>query len=547
MDYQLLAQIMIYVIGGLGLFLLGMKNLSEGMQAIAGERLRKMISAVTDNRIIACGVGASVTGIVQSSSVTTVMVVGMVNAGLMTLRQATGVIMGTNIGTTITAWLVAMHIADYGLPILGLAALTYLFSKNEKIQYTALVFLGLGMVFFGLELMKSGLKPLRSMPEFISLMAAFEPDNLWGLLKCVFIGAFTTAIVQSSSATVAITITLALTGSISFETAAALVLGENIGTTITAFLASLGTNTTAKRAAFAHILFNVIGVTIMIPVFRHFVMFLNWILPDHLPIASKIAFAHTSFNGMIVLFLLPLLNPFTSLVELVIPGKKIKEKSHLTYLDLRMYDTPGLAIQQSYREILLMSKNLLKMMDWLRTVMIEPNQNTTIENKLFHREKIFDLIQKEIMEFIDRMMTGTLSHDVTTQARIQLRMADEYESISDYVITVLKLKCRLRNSQLSFTEKGLEEIISLHDFVTEYLILIEKALEDKNPDALSKIQNLGNQITHRVKDIRSNHLERLEKKKTSPLVSLIYMDMLSSYRRMKDHALNIAEAMAGEK
>ncbi|NQT23774.1 Na/Pi cotransporter family protein [candidate division KSB1 bacterium] len=547
MDYKLLSEIVIYVIGGLGIFLLGMKHLSEGMQAVAGERLRRMISAVTDNRIVACGVGASVTGIVQSSSVTTVMVVGMVNAGLMTLRQATGVIMGTNIGTTITAWLVAMHIADYGLPILGIAALVYLFSKNEKVQYTALVFLGLGMVFFGLELMKTGLKPLRSMPEFISLMATFAPTHLIGLLKCVFIGAFTTAIVQSSSATVAITITLASTGAITFETAAALVLGENIGTSITAFLASLGTNSTAKRAAFAHILFNVIGVTIMIPIFQHFVLFLNWALPEHLSIASKIAFAHTFFNSMIVLLLLPLLVPFTRLVELIIPAKKVKEKSHLTYLDIRLYDSPGLAIQQSHREIILMGENIQKMMNWLRSSMDESAPNKPLEDKLFHRERIFDIIQKEIVEFIDKMMTGTLSRDITTETRRQLRMADEYESISDYIVTILKLRCRMRNSDLKFTESGKEEIIGLHDYVNEYLNLIAFSLKSRNEDALSKIQNLGDQITHRVKEIRTNHLERLEKKETSALISLIYMDMLSSYRRIKDHALNIAEVMAGEK
>lgn len=547
MDYKLLAEIIIYVIGGLGLFLLGMKHLSEGMQAVAGERLRRMISAVTDNRIVACSVGASVTGIIQSSSVTTVMVVGMVNAGLMNLRQATGVIMGTNIGTTITAWLIALNIADYGLPILGLAALVYLFSKNEKVQYTALVFLGLGMIFFGLGLMKSGLEPLRSMPEFISLMAAFAPTHLLGLFKCVFIGALTTAIVQSSSATVAITITLAATGSITFETAAALVLGENIGTTITAFLASLGTNSTAKRAAFAHIMFNVIGVTFMISVFKYFVMFLNWALPEHLPVATRIAFAHTFFNSLIVLLLLPMLDSFTRLVELIIPGKKVKEKSHLTYLDIRLYDSPGLAIQQSYKEILLMSENVQKMMSWLRTAICETHRNTTLENKLFHREQIFDLIQKEIIEFIDKMMTGTLSHDVTAEARKQLRMADEYESISDYIVTTLKLRCKARNNNLKFSAKGLEELLGLHDFVANYLTLIGDALKNRNISAFSKIRNHSNQITHRVKDIRANLLERLENKETSPLISLIFMDMLNAYRRIKDHALNIAEVLAGEK
>lgn len=540
-------QIILTVIGGLGLFLLGMKQMSEGMQAVAGERLRRMISAVTDNRLIAAGVGASVTGIIQSSSVTTVMVVGMVNAGIMTLKQAVGVIMGTNIGTTITAWLIALRIADYGLPILGIAALVYLFAKNERLQYTAMFFLGLGMVFFGLEMMKTGLQPLRDLPEFIALMSSFAPDNFGGLIKCVLVGSLLTAIIQSSSATVAITITLAQTGAITYETAVALVLGENIGTTITAFLSSIGANTSAKRAARAHMLFNVIGVSIMLPVFYQYIWFLKKVYPETLSIASRIAFSHSFFNIFIIILLLPLIKPFTRLVELIVPSSKKREKSHLTYLDVRLFDTPVLAIQQSYQEIILMGEWIQKMMKWLRESIADPNSNKILENKLFHREKIFDLIQKEIMEFIGKMMTGTLSHNVTTEARNQLRMADEYETISDYIVTILKLKCRQRNNELQFSESGLKEMLLLHDTVTEYLEMIHHAVKNKAPDVMSKAMSRGEAVTHKMKDIRSNHLSRLENNVTSPLLSLIYMDMLSSYRRIKDHAFNIAEVLAGEK
>jgi phosphate:Na+ symporter len=547
MTIQLFFKIIIQVIGGLGLFLLGMKHLSEGMQVATGNRLRKMLNAVTDNRIIACGVGTSITALVQSSSVTTVMVVSMVNAGLLNLRQAVGVIMGTNIGTTMTAWLVALNLMDYGLPLLGISALVYLFAKSDRVQYIAMVFVGLGMIFFGLELMKNGLKPLKELTAFSDLMAAFEPRNIPGLLKCILVGATLTAVIQSSSATVALTITLATTQAITFETAAALVLGENIGTTITAFLASLGTNTSARRAAYAHILFNVIGVSLLIPFFKFYLLFLNQLFSITIPIASRIAFSHSFFNILIVTILLPLINPFTRLVDLLVPSKRIKEKSHLTYLDIHLYDSPALAIEQSHREIVLMGENIRKMMDWLRTALEEEHNNRILENKLFHREEIFDHIQKEIIVFIDKMLAGNLSHSVTTEARKQLRMADEYESISDYIISILKLKCKLRNNQLKFAPEGDEEMIILHDSIAAYLDLIQNAVHNKNREALSKIQSLSKRIVAQVKDIRAEHLSRLEQQKTTPLASLIFMDMLSAYRRIKDHGLNIAEALAGKK
>ena len=267
MDRAMILDMIFHVVGGLCIFLLGMKHMSEGMQAVAGARLRRMIAAVTDNRIIACGTGAGVTALIQSSSVTAVMAVALVNSGVMTLTQAIGVILGADIGTTITAWLVALNIIDYGLPTLGIAGFFYLFSKSERVRYSAMILMGVGMIFFGLHLMKYGLAPVRNSEHIVELFSRFEPKTYVGVLKCVLVGAVVTAIVQSSSATVAITITLAQTGVVDFGTAVALVLGQNIGTTITAYLASLGASTNAKRVAYAHILVKVIAVCIMVPVF----------------------------------------------------------------------------------------------------------------------------------------------------------------------------------------------------------------------------------------------------------------------------------------
>ncbi len=253
-------EILFQVCGGLGIFLLGMKNMSEGMQAVAGERLRKMIGAITNNRLMASGVGTLVTCIIQSSSVTTVMVVGMVNASLMTLTQAIGVILGANIGTTITGWILVIKIGKYGLPLLGISAFFYLFAKKDSLRFFAMFLMGLGMVFFGLELMKNGFSPIKEMSSFESWFHRFQPDTFWGLWKCVMVGAILTAIIQSSSATLGITMALALTGTINFSTAAALILGENIGTTITVLIASIGVFTNSRRAAYAHVIFNVVGV-----------------------------------------------------------------------------------------------------------------------------------------------------------------------------------------------------------------------------------------------------------------------------------------------
>ena len=308
-------------VGGLGIFLLGMKFMSDGMQAVAGNRLRHLISAVTNNRIAACAIGAAVTSVVQSSSVTTVMVVGFVNGGFMTLMQAIGVIIGANVGTTITGWILALKIGKYGLPILGIAALVYLFVKNERARYTAMAICGIGMVFFGLETMSSGFKHPEVNILLQQIFSTMSGDTMLGVLRSATIGCLATMIVQSSSATLGITIALAQSGVIEFPTAAALILGLNVGTTVTAFLASLGANVNAKRAAYAHIIFNVVGTLWLIPVFFWYTSFIQWMLSTFggllsisPGITTQIALTHSFFNIVNTIVFLPFIKPFAGLV-----------------------------------------------------------------------------------------------------------------------------------------------------------------------------------------------------------------------------------------
>ena len=561
METEAVIKMIISVVGGLGIFLLGMKNMSEGMQAVAGARMRKLINAVTNNRIIACGIGIAITSLIQSSSVTTVMVVGMVNASLMNLTQAIGVTLGAAIGTTITGWILVLQIAKYGLPILGVSAFFYLFSKSERVRYTAMMILGLGMVFFGLQLMKEGFGPLKDMPEFIAWFSRFTPDSYFGVLRCCLVGTLVTAIVQSSSATLGITMGLAGTGVINFETAAALVLGENIGTTITAGLASLGASTNAKRAAVAHFIIKLVGAAWITAIFPFYITLIkNFVgaeailttvdvggVQTYATAMKAIALSHTGFNVANVLLFLPFTAAFAGLLTRLIPDKIQKEVPHLKFLDVRMLDTPAVGIEQSKMEILRMSENVEKMLNRLKQILINNRADERSEAKIFHREEVLDIIQKEVVEFLSNLLSGNVPHTVMDQGRMQLRMADEYESISDYITNILKLNLKIRQADLKVSDAGQEEILDLHEKISDYIKLIAQAVHEGNESILSKAQTRGESITYLVKQCRTKHLERVESGHISPLKSLIFTDILTSYRRIKDHGLNIAEALAGEK
>ncbi len=558
-------EIILKVIGGLGIFLLGMKHMSEGLQAVSGDRLRKIISAVTNNRIMGVAVGVLVTCLVQSSSVTTVMVVGFVNSAIMNLMQAIGVILGANIGTTVTGWILVLKIGKWGLPMLGIAAFFFLFSKNQRVRYIGMTIMGIGMVFFGLELMKNGFKPLRSMEEFNAWFQAFQATSYLGIIKCAMVGMILTMIVQSSSATLGITIGLAAMGVIEFQTAAALVMGENIGTTVTALLASIGTTTNAKRAAYAHFFFNVLGTAWFVALFPVAIKGLSGLIawktgfnPLEIDIDSMdeakygqvitagIALTHTTFNVANVLIFLPFVGVLAKFVTWLAPEKETKESAHLTYLDVRMLDTPSLGIVQSQGQLNFMADSVDGMMEKLR-ICIDDKPTTQLESKIFEREEILDNIQKEIFLFLSNMVAGQVPHEVTTKAHQQMRLADEYESLSDYTANVLKGIKKMEQNNLLLDGPAKDKLLKLHDRVADYVSKVNENMKDDNTDYLTWATTEGTAIGKLMKEIRAEHLARLQKEEVSPYFSLAYTDMLNFYRRTKDHALNIAEVVCGDK
>lgn len=574
MELNALIELLFGLLGGLGIFLLGMKNMSDGMQAVAGASLRRWIGYVTNSRFLATIVGIVVTCIVQSSSVTTVMVVGFVNSSVMELSQAIGVIMGANIGTTITGWVLVLKIGKYGLPLLGIAAFFFLFSKSERWRYWAMAIMGVGMVFFGLELMKDACSIIKDVPQFEAAFQYFSADTYLGVLKCALAGCLLTTLVQSSSATLGITISLAFTGVINYESAAALVLGENIGTTITALLASLGATTNAKRAAYFHMIFNLVGVLWITSIFWWYIGFIQqvmdfirWFAPsffgpephaisemvmkdgnETFPYTTPaIALTHSIFNIVNTLLFLPFLPFFVHLLERMVPAKDFKEKPRLTDLDIRLLETPLLAIEQSRKEIEKMSNGCEKMLGWIDEMYEQDEIDKKLADKLMHRERVLDAVQDEIAKHVTSLLSNDIPHSVAIEARQQFRMADEYESISDYLVNIHKFDARLRHEGQRFTTTQRDGIKTLNQVSSEYLDLVNRALTANDPGVVTKTESVSKRLRKKIKQLRREHLSDLSAGTVSPQVSVAYLAVLNAFGRVRDHITNVAGAISGEK
>lgn len=545
MDAEKQLELVFGLIGGLGIFLLGMKNLSEGIQAIAGSSLRRMIAAVTDNRLLAVGVGTCVTTLIQSSSITTVMVVGFVNSGIMTLTQAIGVIMGANIGTTITGWIIAIKIGKYGLPVLGSAAIVYLFSRGDRYRNWATVVMGLGMVFYGLQLMSDACKLIKDTPNFEGWFSMFSADTYLGVLGCAFAGCVLTMLVQSSSATLGITITLAQQGVIQFETAAALVMGENIGTTITAYLATLGATTNARRAAYFHIIFNLLGALWITALFQPYLYLLNSYGPDG--VDARIAAAHSIFNVANTILFLPFVPLFARMLETWIPSRGFREQPRLTDLDIRMLETPVLAAEQSRNEIIKMAESCEKMLGWTDTIRRASEPEDQLVQKLKQREKILDRIQDEISRFVTDLLASSVPHAVAVECRCQLELANEYESVSDYIRNIGRFDQKLRQEGLAFTETQLTELHELHQQVSEYLATVNAGVRTSNQRVDEQTRNLKRAIGQLIKDSRKRHLAALAETSAPPQVTVAFLNTLNAYGRVRDHIADVAEAIPGDR
>ena len=543
--------VLLMVAGGLGTFLLGMKHLSEGLQAVSGKGLRRFMALATTHRLAGVATGCVSTIIVQSSSIITVIAVGFVSSGLLDLTQAINVIIGSNIGTTTTAWLIAFvpDVGLLGLSVVALGAIFYFFVNRETAHNLGLALMGLGFVFMGLYWMNQGVVPIKNNETVRAAFASLDAGTVVGLFKCFIVSLVFTAVVQSSAATTAIAMTLSIQGIITFETAAATVFGMNIGTTVTAWLAAFGGTTEAKRTAMAHTLFNVAGTVILMPLFIPLMLpatkmiFPNWQAAPAAPMAA----IHTGFNIVTTLLFIPFVRQFANFVKWLVPAKATSEQTRLTYLNKRVKQSPLIACEQAAREVLFMANSNVEMMDNVKGALSGTANEKDIDH-VFRREDILDRVQQEVTEFLGRVMTSRLPEDVAALARSLLRITDELETISDEECTVIKALKRFSDGGGEFSGDALAVVLDIQRRVAEFGQAVNVSLEYSENHFTGKpvadADGLSEDIRARVRDARQAALLTVG---SSPMRTLAQLDILNAFDRMRSCYLNISQTLAGGK
>lgn len=536
--------------GGLGCFLLGMKHLSEGLQSIGGAGLKKFMSGMTTNRFAGVATGMCSTMIVQSSSIITVMAVGFVSSGLMNLTQAINVIIGSNIGTTVTGWIIAYapDVEMMGLSLTAIGAVMYFGMKREGVHNGGLALLGLGLVFVGLFCMNKGLEPVKKSQAALDLFATLDATTVGGLMRCFIVSLVFTALVQSSSATTAIVITLANQGVITFPAAAATVFGMNVGTTVTAWLAAIDGSTEARRTAMAHTLFNVTGTVVLMPLFVPVVIplmksvFPNWQSSPAVPIAA----VHTGFNVITTMAFLPFVNQFSDFVRRIVKERK-SQVPKLVYLDSHMKMSPLICCGQAYRTMLFMADSVEEMMSAVKRVLAGESGRDD-EDHVFHREDVLDNVQCEITQFLGKVMSARLPVEVAEYSRTLLRAADEFESLSDEFPVMVKAYRRLREAGGGFAAG--DRVFAVLDAVGSLMGKVNAEFrrgEGLQPVALASLQAESKDIRLDILDSRERLLRTIGSAESEPLTTLAMLDIYNAADRMRSCIVNIAETLAGGK
>ena len=554
--------VLVMVLGGLGVFLLGMKHLSEGLQAVAGRELRRFMALATTHRIAGVGTGIISTILVQSSSIISVMLVGFVSSGLMTLQQAINVIIGANIGTTATVWIVAFAPDPQilGLLGLGLGGVLYFFFRGENVHNLGLAVLGLGLVFLGMYFMSKGVMPIRQNPDIQAAFVRMGATSLGGVALVALMAAAFTAVIQSSAASIAIGMTLAAQQLITYEMAIAVLFGANIGTTMTAWLAAIGGSAAAKRTALAHTLSNVIGSALFLPFVLPVLvpmgkaLFPNWHAvtetakgPMLLGVMAPIAVTDTIFSVLRGLLFFPFVRPFAALVERMVPQRE-EEKPHLSVLKIGVKLSPVIACDQALLEIQFMRESNLDLLGCARKVLADESDET-IENHIIHREGILDNVQREVTEFLGSIMTKRLPQDVAERSRRLLRLTDELESVSDEAAQILKVVKRLRKQGQKISDVSAALLLQVHDRVYAFAEKVTPWIRSPRPVIdIEAVQAESKAIHEYIRECRRTQLGRIgPDDPDSPLRVLGELDIINAYERVRAYYLTIAETLAGGK
>jgi len=533
--------------GGLGMFLYGMNVMADGLQKSAGNKLKQLLGYLTRNPFIGAIVGMLVTSIIQSSSATTVMVVGFVNAGLMNLSQAVGVIMGANIGTTVTAWLVSMNEwgalfkPDFFAPLLvGIGAFTILFSgKKEKRKDIGEILVGFGLLFIGLNIMSDVIKPFQDSPVFSKAFVALGRNPLLGIL----VGVIVTAIIQSSSASVGILQTLAMNGVVNWSSAIFITLGQNIGTCVTAMLSSIGANKTAKRAATIHLLFNVVGAVIF-GIIMYIVFMVSPQFASSKINSVEISMFHTVFNltNTIILF------PFAELL-VKLSGVFIREKTKvddedeyevsLRHLDERIFKSPSFAVENAIKEIVNLGKITFDNTKNSIEALLENDEQ--MANRVFEVEKVIDKHTKVIIDYLIKITNLSLTEKQHLIVKNLFYTVSNIERVGDHAENIAELAIEKIENSIHFSDQAYRELKEICDTTISALENAIKARETGNITYVANVEQMEKMVDVLWEDLRQAHIERLSQGICNSETGIIFIDTLTNLERISDHSLNIAQ------
>lgn len=529
--------------GGLGIFLFSIKYMGDALQKAAGDKLRNILDRFTTNPFMGVLSGIIVTVLIQSSSGTTVIVVGLVSAGFMTLRQAIGVIMGANIGTTVTAFIIGLDVGAYALPIMAFGAFLIFFFKKNQIQNIGQVVFGFGGLFYGLELMSDGMKPLRESASFIELTISLSDMPILG----VFVGTVFTLIVQSSSATVAILQGLYAENILDLQAALPVLFGDNIGTTITAVLAALGTSIAARRAAAVHVLFNIVGTVIFMILLFPFTAYIEWITTLlGLEPKMQIAFAHGSFNIANTIIQFPLIGFWAYLVTRAIPGEEVTIEYKPKHLDVHFIEqSPSIALGQAKEEILRMGqyavKGLQETYEYLKT-----NSSKNAETG-YQLEDAINNLDGKITDYLILISAESISPADSNRHTMLMETVRDIERIGDHFENIIELIDYQVNNRVTLTDDAMED---LAEMFTLTIATVEKSLDALDTTSHELAREVAEQedlIDKMERKFRKKHILRLTEGSCSAQAGIVFVDIVSNLERIGDHSVNIAEAILGNR
>lgn len=528
--------------GGLGIFLYGIKFMGDGLQKSAGERLRDILDRFTTNPLMGVLAGIFVTVLLQTSSGTTVITVGLVSAGFMTLRQAIGVIMGANIGTTVTAFIIGIDIGEYALPIIAVGSIMLFFFKNKKIHNFGQIVFGFGALFYGLELMSGGMKPLRSLESFHDLTVEMSSNPILG----VVIGTLFTVIVQSSSATIGILQSLHAESMINLDGALPILFGDNIGTTITAVLAAIGTSVAAKRAAATHVLFNLIGTTIFLIILGPFTKLIE-LLTNNLNLNPEmsIAFAHGIFNTTNTLIQLPFIAILALIVTKLIPGEDTIVDYKAQHLDpVFIEQSPSIALGQAKEEVLRMGQFALKGLE--ETNQFLKTKNTKHSSTAYQLEDAINNLDRKITDYLVDLATSSLSGHESEEHSMLIDTVRDIERIGDHFENILELIEYQQANKVKITDSAMDDLETMFNLTVRTVEEALQALDQKNLEIASEVVKKENEIDSMERTLRKQHILRMNEGSCSGQAGIVFVDIISNLERIGDHAVNIAEYVLGD-